>query len=235
MHSYLRERGGRRELPRRRIAVRVACLLALAGFVRFALVMAHSNWHQHKFSDAQKWAQIFDDPQRDAWQKPHEVISALALAPDAVVADVGAGTGYFAARLAKTLQRGFVYAVDIEPEMVRYLADRARREELPNLRPITGTPDDPRLPVQVDLILLVDTYHHIGERDRYFSKLRALLKPGGRLAVIDFKLDSPTGPPKEVRIAPDSVKQELTRAGYSLDKEHSFLPHQYFLVFTAQR
>jgi SAM-dependent methyltransferase len=198
------------------------------------MAQSHAT-HQHAFRDPQKWAQVFDDPQRDEWQKPDQVISALALPPDAVVADVGAGTGYFAARLARVLPRGIVYAVDIEPEMVKYLTDRAKREDLPNVRPITGTPDDPRLPGQVDLILLVDTYHHIDARERYFSKLRSLLKPGGRLAVIDFKLDAPTGPPKKARIAPDSVKQELTSAGYALEKEHSFLPHQYFLVFTARR
>src|SRR5437016_2693448 len=78
--------------------------------------------HQHGFSDAQKWAHVFDDPKRDEWQKPHEVIKQLALAPHAVVADIGAGTGYFAARLANMLPQGLVYAVDIEPEMVRYLA-----------------------------------------------------------------------------------------------------------------
>src|SRR5262245_35120598 len=235
MHRYPRVHAERHKQPGKRIAILVACLFALASLMRLGPAMAQSHTHQHAFRDAQKWAQVFDDPQRDAWQKPDEVISTLALPLDAVVADVGAGTGYFAARLARVLARGVVYAVDIEPEMVKYLTDRAQRENLPNMRSISGTPDDPRLPKQVDLILLVDTYHHIGARERYFSKLRAMLKPGGRLAVIDFKLDSPTGPPKEVRIAPDSVKQELSSAGYSLEKEHSFLPHQYFLVFTARR
>src|SRR5258706_8651205 len=84
--------------------------------------------HQHRFGDAEKWSHVFDDPQRDAWQKPHEVIKALALKPDAVVADLGAGTGYFSARLANRLREGKVYAVDIEPDMVKYLSERAKRE-----------------------------------------------------------------------------------------------------------
>jgi SAM-dependent methyltransferase len=234
MHPNPWARADPRQHPGKRIAL-AACLFALAGLMQVEPAMAQSHTHQHAFRDAQKWAQVFDDPKRDEWQKPREVISALELPSDAVVADVGAGTGYFSARLARMLPRGVVYAVDIEPEMVKYLAERAQREGLPNMRPISGTPDDPRLPAQVDLILLVDTYHHIDQRERYFSKLRALLKPGGRLAVIDFKLESPTGPPKEVRIAPGTVKRELTGAGYSLEKEHSFLPHQYFLVFTARR
>jgi predicted methyltransferase len=77
----------------------------------------------------------------------------------------------------------------------------------------------------------VDVYHHIEDRGRYFRNLAASLKPGGRVAVIDFRLDSPNGPPKEARIAPERVKRELADAGYALAGEHGFLPYQYFLVF----
>ena len=190
--------------------------------------------HQHSFGDAEKWAHVFDDPERDAWQKPHQVIRALALEPGAAVADLGAGTGYFAARLANMLPNGTVYAVDIEPGMVKYLAERAQREKLANLKPVAGTAGDPRLPAKVDLILLVDVYHHIEDRERYFRRLAASLKPGGRLAVIDFRLDSPSGPPKAARVAPERVKAELGKAGYALAAEHGFLPRQYFLLFSPK-
>jgi len=187
--------------------------------------------HQHSFSDAEKWSHVFDDPERDAWQKPHQVIHALALKPDARVADLGAGTGYFSARLASMLPQGRVYAVDIEPDMVRYLEARAKRENLRNLVAVAGAPGDPRLPEKVDLILLVDVYHHIEDRARYFSKLRAALRPGGRIAIVDFRLDSPQGPPPSSRMAPETVKAEMRAAGYTLSAEHPFLPYQYFLVF----
>ena len=187
--------------------------------------------HQHSFGDAERWAHVFDDPARDAWQKPHEVIQALALTPDAVVADIGAGTGYFAVRLASMVPLGRVYAVDVEPDMVAYLAARAKREKRGNLFAIAGTPDDPRLTEKADVIVLVDVYHHIDQRDRYFSRLRASLKPGGRLAIIDFRMDARDGPPKAARIAPERVVAELKAAGYSLTQEHDFLPRQYFLVF----
>ena len=187
--------------------------------------------HRHSFGDAGKWAQVFDDPKRDAWQKPHEVIQALALKPDAVVADIGSGTGYFSSRIANMTPRGRVYGVDTEPDMVKYLADRAKREGLKNIAPVKGAPDDPRLPEKVDLVLLVDVYHHIDDRERYFRRLAASLKPGGRVAVIDFRMDSPDGPPRSARIAPDRVKAELKSAGYVLHREHEFLPNQYFLVF----
>ena len=206
----------------------IACA-ALAAAAAAAAQSPHS--HQHSFGDAEKWSHVFDDPKRDAWQKPHEVIRALKLKPDAAVADLGAGTGYFAARLANMLPRGTVYAVDIEPDMVRYLGERAKREKLANLEPVAGTPGDARLPAKVDLVLLVDVYHHIDGRERYFRALAASLRPGGRVAVIDFRLDSPSGPPKSARIAPERVKAELAKAGYALAEEHGFLPRQYFLVF----
>lgn len=204
-----------------------AALLALAG-----LAPAQTpHTHEHLFRDAEKWAQVFDDPERDAWQKPHEVIQALALKPDAVVADLGAGTGYFAARLATMLPKGKVYAADVEPDMVKYLDARAKREGLKNMIAVAAAPGDARLPAKADLVLLVDVYHHIGDRERYFRKLAGSLAPGGRLAVIDFRLDSRRGPPKSSRIAPERVKAELTAAGYALAAEHAFLPDQYFLVF----
>ena len=187
--------------------------------------------HQHSFGDAEKWSHVFDDPERDAWQKPHEVIGALGLKPDAAVADIGAGTGYFAARLANRLKKGRVYAVDVEPDMVKYLAERAKREGLANLVPVTGAADSPRLPAKVDVALFVDVYHHVEARERYFRKLRDSLSPGGRVAIIDFRLDSPEGPPKEARIAPERVKAEMKKAGYVLVAEHAFLSRQYFLVF----
>jgi SAM-dependent methyltransferase len=204
--------------------------LSFAFFAHLAAAQSPRT-HQHSFSDAEKWSHVFDDPERDAWQKPHEVIHALALKPDARVADLGAGTGYFSARLANMLPKGRVYAVDIEPDMVRYLAARAKREGLRNLLALAAAPDDPRLPEKVDLILLVDVYHHIEDRARYFRKLSGSLRPGGRIAVIDFKLDSPQGPPRSARVAPETVKAEMQAAGHALAAEHPFLPYQYFLIF----
>jgi len=187
--------------------------------------------HDHSFGDAQKWAQVFDDPKRDAWQKPHEVIQALALKPDAVVADIGSGTGYFSARIANMTPKGRVYGVDTEPDMVKYLSERAKREGLKNVTAIQARPGDPRLPEKADVVILVDVYHHVENREQYFRRLQNSLKPGGRVAVIDFRMDSPEGPPKSARIEPGRVKAEMERAGYVLAQEHAFLPNQYFLVF----
>jgi SAM-dependent methyltransferase len=221
---------------RDRAASRLTRLLSFLAFVFASGLLAApvaraADHHQHSFSGAEKWAKIFDDPERDAWQKPDEVIRALKLGQDALIADVGAGTGYFAVRLARAAPKGRVYAVDVEPDMVRYLGERARREKVDNLVPVTAGSNDPRIPSPVDLVILVDTYHHVLNRERYFRALQKSIKPGGRLAIVDFKLDSPVGPPKRARIAPEKVKKELAGAGYKLVREHAFLPHQYFLEF----
>lgn len=205
---------------------------ATAGESAHAQSPAQSPAHaQHRFSGAEKWAKVFDDPERDKWQKPHEVIAALKLPPDAVVADVGAGTGYFAVRFAHMLTQGQVFGIDIEPDMVKYLSERARQEKLPNLTAIRGAADDARIPSPVDLIILVDVYHHVDKPADYFRKLRLSLKPGGRVAIIDFRLDAPAGPPKNARIAPARVQAEMLNAGFVLDAGHAFLPNQYFLIF----
>jgi len=212
----------------RAIAIAAAALLAHAA----AAQSPHS--HRHSFGDAEKWSHVFDDPERDAWQKPHAVVEALALKPEAVVADLGAGTGYFAARLANMLPKATVYAVDLEPDMVKYLGARAKREGLVNLKAVQAAEGDARLPEKVDLVLLVDVYHHIEARERYFQRLAASLRREARVAVIDFRLDSPEGPPKAARIAPEQVTAELARAGFALAEEHRFLPRQYFLVFKVE-
>jgi cyclopropane fatty-acyl-phospholipid synthase-like methyltransferase len=217
--------------------IRISSLIAALVFSAFTGLLPGSaaaqapHTQQHSFGGAERWAKVFDDPERDAWQKPHDVIQALALKPDAVIADIGSGTGYFSVRFANMTPKGRVYGVDTEPDMVKYLAERAKREGLKNVTAVAGAPDDPRLPEKADLIILVDVYHHVGDRERYFRNLQNSLKPGGRIAVIDFRMDSPVGPPQRARIAPERVKEELKRAGYTLSQEHAFLPNQYFLVF----
>ena len=185
----------------------------------------------HPFENAEQWAKQFDDPNRDAWQKPDEVLDALRLAPTAIIADLGAGTGYFSVRIAKRVPQGKVYAVDIEPDMLRYLDERKHHEHLNVLQPVQASAEAAHLPEPVDLVLVVDTYHHIDNRTAYFAKLRESLRPDGRLAIIDFKVDAPDGPPPEFRMPPEKVTAELEAAGYRLVTTHPFLPRQYFLVF----
>lgn len=189
----------------------------------------------HRFEDAEAWAEHFDDPARDAWQKPDAVVAALKLAPNAKVADIGAGTGYFTVRLAAAVPEGTVYAGDIEPDMVRYVGERATRTGLENVIAVQGEPDDPKLPEPVDLVLMVDVYHHIDERIAYFEGLAHQLTDGGRIVIVDFKADAPAdapGPPPQHRIAQAEVVAELEEAGLQLvEANRDLLPFQYMLTF----
>ena len=112
----------------------------------------HADHMEHSFADAERYAKSFDDPARDAWQMPARVIEALALQPQAKVADIGAGTGYFSVRLARAAAAPTVFAVDIEPKMVEYLTSRAASEHLPNLRAVRATAEGPNLPEPVDVV-----------------------------------------------------------------------------------
>ncbi|MBJ7533995.1 methyltransferase domain-containing protein [Rhodomicrobium vannielii ATCC 17100] len=184
-----------------------------------------------RFDNAAKWVERFDNLERTAWQKPDEVVSALGLKGTESVADIGAGTGYFATRIAQRVPEGKVFAADVEPDMVRYLGERAKAEKLTNIVPVQAGQASDNLPEPVDVVLLVNTYHHIGNRETYFAALASKLKPDGRLVIVDFKPDSPDGPPREHRVASEKAIAEMKAAGYALAETHDFLPRQYFLVF----
>lgn len=190
-----------------------------------------SPHHHRSFDDANAWAASFDDPARDAWQKPEEIIAALALPKNAVVADVGSATGYFSTRLARVVPDGRVFGLDVESSMVEYLNARAEREELTNLTSRLAAFDDPKIPEPVDLIIIVNTYHHLDARKAYFARLADRLKPGGRIAIVDFTRTSKLGPPAEMKVPSEVVTAELGAAGYTLVAQHDFLPEQFFLVY----
>jgi cyclopropane fatty-acyl-phospholipid synthase-like methyltransferase len=184
---------------------------------------------RHRFDDAQCWAARFEDPARDGWQKPDEVLRFLAVPDTAKVADIGAATGYFPVRFARAVPKGRVYGVDVETAMVDYLATRAKNEELKNLTAVLAAYDDPKIPEPVDLITVIDTYHHIDERPAYFRRLAASLRPAGRLAIIDFRPGSKMGPRE--KLSAEVVEAELAQAGYKKLAQGDFLPEQYLLVF----
>ncbi len=188
----------------------------------------------HPFDETSKWVGIFDDPSRDEWQMPAEVVKALKLASGMNVADIGAGTGYFNRRLAGAVgPEGKVYAVDTEPKMIEYMTDRAAKEKTPNVLPVLAAPDDPKLPeAGVDVVLICDTYHHINDRLDYFQRIKKTLRSGGRIAIVDFhKRPLPVGPPPEHKLPREHVVAEFEKAGYRLQEEPTFLPYQYFLIF----
>ncbi|MDR3698473.1 MAG: class I SAM-dependent methyltransferase [Candidatus Sulfopaludibacter sp.] len=183
--------------------------------------------HQHHPPSSGEYAKVLEDPSRDEWQKPHDVVMALDLKPSDAVADIGAGTGYFARRFA--FHAGKVYAVDIDDKLLAIVREKAP----PNLVTVLSAPDDPRLPEQsIDMIFFCDVLHHIANRPAYFARLAKVLKPGGRIVVIDFyERPLPIGPPPSMKLSDRQVIGELQKAGFALAKRMSTLPYQYFLFF----
>ena len=188
----------------------------------------------HRFDNVEFWQSIFDDPKRDAWQLPEKVVAALKVRPGMCVADLGAGTGYFVRHLSAAVgPTGTVLAVEPEPNLVSHLRDRAEKEGTDNVVPILASLDNPRLPTAVvDVILVVDTFHHFDHRRTYLPQLRRFLRPGGRVVIIDwFKRPLPEGPPPDHKLTRDQVVAEMTASGYELSEQPDFLPYQYFLIF----
>ncbi|MFO0677022.1 MAG: class I SAM-dependent methyltransferase [Polyangiaceae bacterium] len=186
----------------------------------------------HRFEHAERWAKEFDDPARDAWQKPKDVVDAMGITTGMTVADIGAGTGYFEPWLSRAVgDAGSVLALDVEADMVRYMNERVAREKLANVRPAVVALDDPKLPAgSVDRVLVVDTWHHIANREAYASKVKDGLQAGGKVFVVDFKLDAKHGPPPAHRLAPDQVIRELAAAGFVARLLPTPLPEQYIVV-----
>lgn len=189
----------------------------------------------HDFKGAEEWAKVFDDPARDAWQRPDDVVALLQVKPKMTVSDIGAGTGYFVGRLSKKVgPAGFVIATDVEPDMIRYLDQRITREGWPNVRAALAGTGDPGLgEATVDRILIVDVWHHIEDRRAYAAKLATALRPGGVIAVVDFDKDAKHGPPPEHRLAPEVVVEELKSAGLTAELAKEKLPEQYVVIARA--
>ncbi len=212
---------------------------AILAFAAVALPQASAppaEMHQ-RHGDAQAYIASLEDPARDAWQKPDEVVGALQLREGETVADVGAGSGYFTLRLAKAVgERGRVYAVDINPDMVRHLNRRLRDAGVRNVCTVLSEPADPLLPdASVDRVLIVDTWHHVEDQPAYLERLKHVLKPGGQVIHVDFqKRELPVGPPVSMTIAREDLVKQMEAAGFRLASEQTFLPYQYFLVFTRR-
>ena len=212
----------------------LTALLLPAGGALPQATAPPAEMHQ-RHADAQAYIASLEDPARDQWQKPQEVVGALQLREGETVADIGAGSGYFTLRLAQAVgERGHVYAVDISPDMVRHLNRRIRDAGLRNVSTVLAEPGDPLLPdASVDRVLIVDTWHHVEDQPAYLERVKRILKPGGQVVHVDFqKRDLPVGPPLSMKVAREDLVKQMETAGFRLAAEHTFLPYQYFLVFT---
>lgn len=194
--------------------------------------MHDGHHHRHPFADPAKMEKKWNDPERDKWQYPNEIVEALELKPGATVADIGAGTGYMVARLSKVVgQDGKVVAIDSSPQMIKYLAERSDELGPAKIVPRKVGADDPELlAATVDAVLTLDTWHHIDGREAYAKKVYEGLKPGGRFVVVDYDVDAETGPPKAMRLAPAQVAKHLEAAGFRIEIVKESMPRHYMVV-----
>ena len=176
---------------------------------------------------------MYEGFDRDEWQRPDEVVAALALAPGQQVADLGAGGGYFTLRFARAVgPEGRVFAIDVDPDMVAYLEQLAADAALPQVVPVLAEPDDAKLAdASVDLVFVSNTFHHIEQRITYFARLRRALRPGGRVAVVE--LSKNFFPPGH-RTPPEEIQKDMDAAGYTRLESHDFLPRQSFQIFAPR-
>jgi ubiquinone/menaquinone biosynthesis C-methylase UbiE len=179
---------------------------------------------------------LLDAPDRELWQRPDLIMDAMGIADGSVVADIGAGSGWFTIRLARRVgPQGIVYAEDVQQEMITALSRRASREGFKHVTSKLGTFSDPKLPAQsLDAALMVDSFHEVDAENRVamLSNLGKALKPQGRLGIVDFRLDGTgPGPAPEERVSPDVVINAAQKAGLKLIRQEPFLEYQYFLIF----
>jgi len=182
-------------------------------------------------------ASWLDRAERDLEEEPDRAIALLSLKPGAVVADVGAGSGYMTERLAKRVgSAGKVYAVDIQPEMLRLLNQRLIARRITNVVAIQGNVDDPRLPPSMlDLELLVDVYHEFSAPQAMLRHLREALKPDGRLVLLEYRKEDPAIPIREEhKMTVAEAKLEVEAEGFVLSQTNEALPRQHILVFTKR-
>jgi len=218
----------------------VLVLLFLVSFLNLRFVAAHATAetppgeHRKTSEPYTGDLSIFDSPGRDQRLQVNRVMDILGIAPGKRVADIGAGSGWFTVRAARRVgESGVVYAVDINPEAVRYVGDRAQKENLHNVKTILSKPDNPLLPAaSVDAVLLLKTYHEVAEPVTLLSSLRAALRPGARVGIIDRN-----GNGENHGVGKDVVIREAGEAGYRLLAQYDFVKGDkmdYFLVLVPE-
>ena len=215
-------------------AVLVFVVLVFPAINCFSQQAQEVHPSHHGFDDIELSVKRFEDPERDKWQKPEEIIKNLNLNSGDIIADIGAGTGYFTRRLAVAVgPGGKALGLDIEPAMVKHMNEDAQKLSLKNYEARLVKPDNPELePHSVDVVFICDTYHHIENRVGYLKRLSKSLKKNGRVVIVDFyKKPLPVGPPLNLKLSEKTVLEEFRQAGYHLKRSLDFLPYQYFLEF----
>jgi len=207
--------------------------IVLAGVLAGIALLTTPQAAQHPRLFAPEALGLLEGPDRDAFQRPEQIMDALQIGENSVVADLGAGGGWFTVRLARRVLNGRVYAEDIQSQMIQAIERRVQREGLQKIVTIVlGTPTDPKIPEPLDAVLIVDTYHEMEQPVALLRNVAKLLKPTGTVGIVNYKKDGGgPGPPMEERVDPEKVIRDARAAGLELRKRETFLRYQYLLIF----
>jgi ubiquinone/menaquinone biosynthesis C-methylase UbiE len=210
-------------LSMRRVLV-AAALLALAPGAARAQLASRA---------ADEWIKTLDNPNRVSSMRIAEIIAALKLAPGQKVADIGAGSGLLTGPLAlATGSTGTVYAVDIDRGLLAHIEQRAREQQIPNIKTVLGEFKDPKLPEPIDLAFINDVLHHIEDRPTYLKNLAGYLKPGGRVAIVDFKPEtSPHRTQAEMVMSEAQTEEWLRAAGLRLSERVTLFDDRFYIIY----
>ncbi len=179
----------------------------------------------------EEYIKLLESERRITELQVERVITTLKIKPGQRIADLGAGSGLFTRPAARASgEKGVVYAIDIDAELLKYIAQTARAQQLTNIRPILAAEDDPKLPEPVDLIMIFDTLHHIGHQAVYLKNLKRYLRPAGRIAVIDFSVTWPQGH-ESMKYALDDLEGWMKAAGFKRIEKYDFLSNDFFVVY----
>jgi ubiquinone/menaquinone biosynthesis C-methylase UbiE len=205
----------------------MACVLAVLALLAAPLAAQHA-----RLFPPEKLG-LLEGPDRDAWQRPEQIMDALQIGESSIVADLGAGGGWFTVRLARRVLNGRVYAEDIQPQMLEAIGRRVQREGLQNrVTMVLGTPTDPRFTEPLDAVLIVDSHPEMDQPVTLLRNIAKSLKPTGLIGIVNYKTDGGgPGPPMDERVDPEQVIRDATAAGLELRKRENFLRYQYLLTF----
>jgi ubiquinone/menaquinone biosynthesis C-methylase UbiE len=212
-----------------------AFLLALAASVAAQTGVHPLSGRRYAQTMGVEGADWLDRAERDQEEDPDRAIDVLKLPKGAAVADIGAGSGYMTEKLSQKVgPTGKVYAADIQQGMIDLLNKRIARRKLTNVTPVLSTQDDPRLPIEaIDLVLMVDVYHELSQPQLVLRHIKASLKPGGRLALVEYRKEDPNVPIKpEHKMSVADAKLEVEAEGFKLTTTNEDLPRQHILIFT---
>lgn len=192
--------------------------------------------HMEPFEDTEKYIAFLERQDRLKWQKPDAVIEKLNLKGDEIIADIGAGSGYFSFRFASKLPKGKVYAIDAKPEMLRHIHHKSMSKNVQNVEIIPAAYNDPKVPKDSDIVFICDTLHHVKKKSIWLKRLYSEMKKGARVILIEFKEGQlPEGPPEQIKIPRKEIISEFVNAGFrKISEDNKLLPYQTFIVFEKQ-